>query len=53
MSTYKEAGGRDVSTPDNKPPVAGTQVILHTSNGPVQATMEGPYAVPNKTGKNG
>jgi hypothetical protein len=48
MNTQKEAGGRDVTTADGKVPVAGTQVILHTSNGPVVATMVGQYAVANK-----
>ena len=45
MTTYTDPAGNKFTTPDNKPPVAGTTVTLNQGG---SATMVGGYAVKNK-----
>ena len=46
--THKDYAGTSYQSPDGKPASSGTQVKINTSNGPVNGTMVGGYAVPNK-----
>jgi hypothetical protein len=47
MSNLFDTVGKPYSTPDNKQAQSGTNVTIHTNNGPVQGRMIGGYVVPN------
>jgi len=43
--------GTPYSTPGLGPAPSGTQITIHSPNGPVQGTLVGGLAVPNTRGK--